>query len=174
MNETEKPLNTKPLNTTGVIATRLGFPLHRVDYVIKMRGIEHTGKAGTARVYSDEQVELIERELRGIEEAQEGDDTMSTNQTNHTNQPGQSKKQFVVPAAARAQPQVLITAGSIARKYGQPMGRVQQAIRSINARETAVAGRTRVFTDVDEQFIEAECRVMASQVRKKAARRKRS
>lgn len=61
----------RSLNTTGVIAARLGFPIHRVDYVIKTRGIKHVTKAGTARVYSDEQVAQIANELQRIEKRKE-------------------------------------------------------------------------------------------------------
>lgn len=74
-------------------------------------------------------------------------------------------------SAAGSPPRELITAGSIARKHGQPGGRVQQAIRNLDLKEAAIAGRTRVFTNVDEGLIVQECRMMASQARKRAARR---
>jgi hypothetical protein len=57
--------------TVGEIARRLGVPLHRVEYVIRSRRIEPTGKAGNAYVYSDADVDRIASELRRIERDRE-------------------------------------------------------------------------------------------------------
>lgn len=59
------------LNTTGVIATRVNAPVHKIDYIIRARGIRASAKAGAAHVYSDEQVELIAAELRKIAQRRE-------------------------------------------------------------------------------------------------------
>lgn len=51
------------LPTVGEIARRQGVPLHRVEYLIRARGIRPSGWAGNARVFSEEDVERIAREL---------------------------------------------------------------------------------------------------------------
>ena len=53
------------LPTVGVIAHELGVPLHRVEYIIRARGIAPVGRAGNARVFSDADVQRIAAELRG-------------------------------------------------------------------------------------------------------------
>ncbi len=50
--------------TVGQIASYLSVPLHRVEYLIRARGIKPAGWAGNARVFSDEAVRLIAAELR--------------------------------------------------------------------------------------------------------------
>lgn len=69
MNEQSDPV---ALPTVGVIAARLGISVHRVEYVIRARGIGPTGWAGNARVFSEADVLRIESELhrpdRGTEE----------------------------------------------------------------------------------------------------------
>ena len=44
--------------TVGSIADRLGVPVHRIRYVVESRGIEPTGRAGNARVFTDADLEL--------------------------------------------------------------------------------------------------------------------
>lgn len=51
------------LPTVGEIARKQGVPLHRVEYLIRARGIRPSGWAGNARVFSEKDVELIAREL---------------------------------------------------------------------------------------------------------------
>lgn len=53
--------------TVGEIARRIGYPLHRVEYIIRSRGIEPTGRAGNARVFTDADVSRIAGELRRID-----------------------------------------------------------------------------------------------------------
>ena len=53
--------------TVGEIARRLGVPTHRVEYVIKVRGIHPRGWAGNARVFDEDAVEAIADELERIE-----------------------------------------------------------------------------------------------------------
>ena len=52
--------------TVGTLARRYGEPLHRVEYVIKTRGIRPCGRAGNARVFSEEDAARIGDELRRI------------------------------------------------------------------------------------------------------------
>jgi hypothetical protein len=54
------------LLTVGEIARRLKQPLHRIEYVLRAREIQPTGRAGNSHVYSEEQVAQIEAELRSI------------------------------------------------------------------------------------------------------------
>ena len=56
------------LPTVGVIAERLQKPIHRIEYVIRARGIQPAAVAGNCRVFTDEQVERIAEELRRIDE----------------------------------------------------------------------------------------------------------
>jgi hypothetical protein len=58
--------------TVGEIARRLGQPVHRVEYLIKARGIQPCGRAGNCRVFSEADVTRIAGELRRIETRKEG------------------------------------------------------------------------------------------------------
>ena len=53
--------------TVGEIARRIGKPVHRIEYVIRSRGIQPSGRAGNARVFTDADVERIASELRRID-----------------------------------------------------------------------------------------------------------
>ncbi len=53
--------------TVGEIARRLSEPVHRIEYVIRSRGIRPSGLAGVARVFTDSDVERIASELRRID-----------------------------------------------------------------------------------------------------------
>jgi hypothetical protein len=55
--------------TIGEIARRLGQLIHRVEYVIRARGIRPCGWAGNARVLPEHAVEVIARELKRIDSA---------------------------------------------------------------------------------------------------------
>ena len=63
------PISAPTLPTIGEIARRLGEPIHRIEYVIRARGIRPTGWAGNARVFPDEAVEAIAMELHRIDAA---------------------------------------------------------------------------------------------------------
>ena len=52
--------------TVGEIARRLSVPLHRVEYVIRSRGISPTARAGNIRVFSESDVRRIGSELDRI------------------------------------------------------------------------------------------------------------
>jgi len=55
--------------TIGEIARRLGQPVHRIEYVIRARGIRPCGWAGNARVFPEDAVEVIAAELQRIADA---------------------------------------------------------------------------------------------------------
>lgn len=59
--------------TVGVISRRLDQPIHRIEYVIRSRGIQPQGIAGNARVYTEASVDLIAAELRRIDSARAGE-----------------------------------------------------------------------------------------------------
>lgn len=69
-------LNAPPIvPTVGEIARRFGVQVHQVEYVIRTRGIEPIGRAGSAYVYSEADAERIGSELRRIRaERQEAGD----------------------------------------------------------------------------------------------------
>ena len=62
-------MSAPTLTTIGEIARRLGVPIHRVEYVIRARRIRPSGWAGNARVFADETVDVIARELQQIDAA---------------------------------------------------------------------------------------------------------
>ena len=53
--------------TIGEIARRTGYPVHKVTYVIRTRGLEPAERAGNLRVFSESDVQFIGSELRRIE-----------------------------------------------------------------------------------------------------------
>ena len=58
---------TVVMPTVGEIARRLGEPLHRIEYIVRARKIQPSGRAGNARVFTDADVEQIDNELRRID-----------------------------------------------------------------------------------------------------------
>jgi len=61
------------LNTSGIIATELGVPLHRVLHVLRTRHfIKPSAMAGTLRLYDRESLILIRQELRRIDSRRGG------------------------------------------------------------------------------------------------------
>lgn len=62
------PTIAPSIPTIGEIARRLGVPSHRVEYLIRARGIRPCSWAGNARVFSDEDVDRIADELSRIQE----------------------------------------------------------------------------------------------------------
>jgi hypothetical protein len=50
-----------------MIARRLDEPIHRIEHVIRSRGIEPIGKAGNLRVFDDHAIEVIAEILRDID-----------------------------------------------------------------------------------------------------------
>lgn len=58
--------------TIGEIARRLGCALHRVEYVIRSRGIRPTCLAGNTRVFAETDISRIASELRRIDATRGG------------------------------------------------------------------------------------------------------
>jgi hypothetical protein len=61
------------LYTVGEIARRANTDIHRVEYLIRSRGVRPCGMAGNARVFEDEDAEGIVRELRRLNERRDRD-----------------------------------------------------------------------------------------------------
>jgi hypothetical protein len=59
-------LYAPPMPTIGEIARRLGQPIHRIEYVIRARGIRPCGWAGNARVFPEGAIGVIAAELERI------------------------------------------------------------------------------------------------------------
>jgi hypothetical protein len=55
--------------TVGGIAHAAGCPVHRVTYLLRARRIRPAFRAGTARVFTPEQVRHVLTELLAVEEA---------------------------------------------------------------------------------------------------------
>ena len=71
------PAAAPSMPTIGEIARRLGVPTHRVEYIIRARGIRPCGRAGNARVFDEPGVEAIAAELERIETAKVRDHEFS-------------------------------------------------------------------------------------------------
>lgn len=63
------PISAPSMPTIGEIARRLSEPVHRVQYVIRARGIRPCGWAGNARVFPEDAVDIIAAELQRIDSA---------------------------------------------------------------------------------------------------------
>jgi len=50
--------------TTGEIAKQLGWPLHRVQYLVRTRQIEPTARAGILRLFDPAILERLRTEAR--------------------------------------------------------------------------------------------------------------
>lgn len=59
--------------TVGEIARREGVPVHRVEYLIRARGIRPVGRAGSAFIYAEADADRITAELRRIRGEREAD-----------------------------------------------------------------------------------------------------
>jgi hypothetical protein len=56
------------LNTPGKVAQQLGVPIHRVQYVLRSRPhLRPAATAGRLRLFDDETIEQIARELQTID-----------------------------------------------------------------------------------------------------------
>jgi DNA-binding transcriptional MerR regulator len=51
--------------TVGEIARDAGLPLHKIEYWIRARNIQPTGRVGRLRVFDAETVQTIIAQLRG-------------------------------------------------------------------------------------------------------------
>ena len=54
--------------SVGTIARRLCVPVHRVQYIVRSRGIKPKGRAGNTKVFDEPEITRIAEELRLIEE----------------------------------------------------------------------------------------------------------
>lgn len=61
------PVTSRREPTVGEIARRLSKPIHRIEYVIRARGIVAAGWAGNARVFAEADVNTIATELQRID-----------------------------------------------------------------------------------------------------------
>lgn len=61
------PAIAPSIPTIGEIARRLGVPSHRIEYIIRARGIRPCSWAGNARVFTEVDVDRIADELRQIQ-----------------------------------------------------------------------------------------------------------
>jgi hypothetical protein len=55
------------MNTPGHIAARLGESIHRIDYIIRTRGIRPAAYAGRLRLFDRDGVARIRHELNAID-----------------------------------------------------------------------------------------------------------
>lgn len=58
---------SQKLYSIGQIAEALKVPIHRVEYVIRARGVTHIGWVGNARVYDEQALQWIKLELDRID-----------------------------------------------------------------------------------------------------------
>ncbi len=65
------------LLTVGEIAKRLDVSLHRVEYILRSRRIQPAGRAGNARVFSEEDLTAIKVALADAPTRHLADDTAS-------------------------------------------------------------------------------------------------
>lgn len=63
----QPPKNGRPLWTVARIAKHLEVARHRVEYVIDTRGIRPIDRAGIARVFAEDDIDLIRDALRRID-----------------------------------------------------------------------------------------------------------
>lgn len=66
-------ISAPTMPTIGEIARRLGQPVHRIEYVVRARGICPCGWAGNARVFPEHAVDIIAAELQRIADAKRHD-----------------------------------------------------------------------------------------------------
>jgi len=55
------------LNTIGRLAAKLNRPVHRIEYLIRSRGIEPAALAGNVRLFSEAVLPILRRELNTVE-----------------------------------------------------------------------------------------------------------
>jgi hypothetical protein len=54
------------IHSVGTLARLFRVPVHRINYVIRSRGIAHVGIAGNVRLYDEAAAQWIGSELRRI------------------------------------------------------------------------------------------------------------
>lgn len=60
------------IHSVGTLARLFRVPVHRIQYVIRSRGIAHVGMAGNVRLYDAAAAQWIGSELRRIAAEKEG------------------------------------------------------------------------------------------------------
>jgi DNA-binding transcriptional MerR regulator len=65
-------VNAAVAPTVGVIARRLGVPIHRVEYLIRSRNLQPVSRAGNLRVFAESDVDRIASELRRMDADRKG------------------------------------------------------------------------------------------------------
>jgi hypothetical protein len=55
------------LATTGRVAEILGVPKHRIEYIVRTRGIDPRAVAGIARRFDDDAIARIRHEITAID-----------------------------------------------------------------------------------------------------------
>jgi len=50
--------------TMGVMAERLGVPIHKAQYLVKSRNIKPIERAGNLRIFDEKAIEKLQRELK--------------------------------------------------------------------------------------------------------------
>jgi hypothetical protein len=60
-----------PEPTVGEIARRTNRPIHKIEYVIRSRGIKPARIAGNCRIFAEEDVQRIAKELDAIDAARQ-------------------------------------------------------------------------------------------------------
>ena len=64
---------TVRLNTVGLLAEKLGQPVHRVEYVIRTRShINHVAVAGRTRLFDDGAARQLRHEFNAIDARKSG------------------------------------------------------------------------------------------------------
>jgi len=60
------------IHSVGTLARLFRVPVHRIQYVIRSRGIAHVGMAGNVRLYDEAAAQWIGSELRRIADDRNG------------------------------------------------------------------------------------------------------
>jgi hypothetical protein len=60
------------IHSAGTLARLFRVPVHRIQYVIRSRGIAHAGIAGNVRLYDEAAAQWIGSELQRIATEKEG------------------------------------------------------------------------------------------------------
>lgn len=50
--------------TMGILAQRLGVPIHRIQYLVRSRNIRPVERAGKLRIFDEKAIETLEQELK--------------------------------------------------------------------------------------------------------------
>ena len=62
---------SQQLHTVGLIAEKIGVPVHRVEYVLRTRNIKPAFRAGGLRIFTPEQADDIAEVIQSIDDCRE-------------------------------------------------------------------------------------------------------